>query len=81
MNKIVMYTADGTLNMPQEQKEPFRRFAYEELKSAYPDFEIEITKERNTELFQVQSEEYVLAFKKLHSFIKAIFDRWKKINS
>ena len=75
MNKIIVYTADGTLNMPEDQKEPFRVFAYEELKNAYTDHEIHITKKRSTKLFELESTVYI-PHPKLHSFIKGIFDRW-----
>lgn len=79
MDYITLYTSEGSLNMPQEQKQPFREWAYSELSSAYPDFNIFVLKEPSTRLFDYKSEEGKIKKDSLSDFISQMFERWKRM--
>lgn len=79
MDYITLYTSEGSLNLPQEQKQPFREWAYSELSSAFPDYNISVLKEPSTKLFEFGSEDIKVKKESLSDFIDQMFDRWKRV--
>ena len=79
MDYITLYTSDGSLNLPQEEKEPFREWAYNELSIAFPGYEISVSKEPSTEGICFFSNEKKLKKENLTDFVDRMFERWERI--
>ena len=79
MNYITLYTSDGSLNMKKELKPKFRKWAYEELKLAFPEFTIEISLESNNDAFEMFSEENKYKYNNMAVFVDEMYDRWDVI--
>ena len=78
MNFITFYTSDGTLNMPVEKKEEFRQWAKLRLQNAFPDYEISISQEPSTKIFEMYCKDESLDSVLLKRFIKRLFEIWEE---
>ena len=76
---INFFASDGTLNMSDKQKDVFREWAKQELVRAYPEFKVEVLKERSTLIFD-SSESDLKKRKNMLSFINNLYGRWLKNN-
>lgn len=80
MGKFIhFFTADGTLNMPDEDKNLFRLWAQNQIASAFPDYDVEVKKEHSAYIFTT-SESEPKQKKGILQFVNNLLPRWEKIN-
>ena len=75
---IYLYVADGTLNMPEEDKSLFRLWAQQQLSSAFPEYQVEVKKEHSAYIFTT-SESESKEKKSILQFVNNLLPRWEKI--
>ena len=80
MNFITFYASDGSLHMPQDEKSAFRQWAYEELKNAFYDYEIQVSTEPNTKQVDLYSHDQKISSSMLGDFIENMIDRWYRLH-
>ena len=80
MKKFIhYYAADGTLNMPYSERYLFRLWVKESISLAFPEYDVEVKKEHNTNLF-ISSEEDRIKKKSIQRFVNNLASSWSKLN-